>query len=305
MMRHGRGTVVGERLGLSQSGVSHALRRLRDVFDDTLFVRQPYGMTPTRKALELAPLVDSLIDLAEQALEPERLYAPGVSNRVFRIGAADYLIPLIADSAVVPLMAQSPNASVTFLTASAEDTLKRLDEGEFDLAIGCFGGTDRFERLDLWSDQFVLVLRMGHPSLAAPLDQAALLGLKYVDVAKDERSPGPVERAFAAVGVAREVVTVVPRFLTAFSIAQTSNVAVVTPQRLADRFAAGFGLEARPLPIPCDAFRVSALRCVNRVPDSGVDWLVSLLKTDGVSAARRAHEPLGVGEAAPLLGEVA
>lgn len=304
MMRHGRGTVVGDRLGLSQSGVSHALRRLRDVFDDNLFVRQPYGMTPTRKALELAPLIDSLIDLAEQALESEKSYAPHASDRAFRIGAADYLIPLIAGSTIVPLMSQSPNASVTFLTASAEDTLKRLDEGEFDLAIGCFGGADRFERLDLWSDQFVLVLRMGHPSLAAQLDQAALAGLRYVDVAKDERSRGPIERAFATAGLARQVITVVPRFLTAFSIAQTSNVAVVTPRKLADRFAPGFGLEARPLPIPCDPFKVSALRCVNRVRDAGVDWLLSLLEAEGMSAARRAH-PLGRDEAAALLSEFA
>ncbi|MEF1305449.1 LysR family transcriptional regulator, partial [Vibrio owensii] len=38
---------AAERLNLSQSAVSHALSRLRETFDDALFVRERYGLVPT------------------------------------------------------------------------------------------------------------------------------------------------------------------------------------------------------------------------------------------------------------------
>jgi DNA-binding transcriptional LysR family regulator len=56
--------------GLTQSSVSHALAGLRDVFDDPLFVRRPFGMEPTPRALELEPIVEAILDLSPQALAP-------------------------------------------------------------------------------------------------------------------------------------------------------------------------------------------------------------------------------------------
>ena len=47
-------TRAGERLGLSQSAVSHALRRLRELVGDDLFVRGQTGLRPTPRALEIA-----------------------------------------------------------------------------------------------------------------------------------------------------------------------------------------------------------------------------------------------------------
>ena len=43
-------TRAGERLGLSQSAISHALNRLRYVLHDELFVRVADGMRPTPRA---------------------------------------------------------------------------------------------------------------------------------------------------------------------------------------------------------------------------------------------------------------
>src|SRR6516225_8580749 len=43
-------TRAGERLGLSQSAISHALSRLRYALNDELFVRMPDGMRPTVRA---------------------------------------------------------------------------------------------------------------------------------------------------------------------------------------------------------------------------------------------------------------
>ena len=63
LCRRRRTTAVAAHLGLSQSAVSHALGRLRDLFGDPLFLRRPHGLEPTPRALELAPRIEALIDL--------------------------------------------------------------------------------------------------------------------------------------------------------------------------------------------------------------------------------------------------
>src|SRR5260221_3576626 len=57
LMQERSATRAGERLGLTQSAVSHALNRLRYVLKDELFVRGPEGMQPAERAAEIAPPV--------------------------------------------------------------------------------------------------------------------------------------------------------------------------------------------------------------------------------------------------------
>src|SRR5687768_8137790 len=76
LLRAGRASVAAERLGLSQPAISHALGRLRDLFDDPLFVRRPHGFEPTRRAQELGPQIEALIGLAGAALSPDNSFEP-------------------------------------------------------------------------------------------------------------------------------------------------------------------------------------------------------------------------------------
>ncbi len=60
-MATGKLSAAAKRLGLTQSAISHALKRLREVFEDELFIRTPRGVQPTPRAMALrAPLADAL-----------------------------------------------------------------------------------------------------------------------------------------------------------------------------------------------------------------------------------------------------
>lgn len=54
IMQESNLTRAGQRLGLSQPAVSHALARLRHALQDELFVRTPEGMRPTARAERMA-----------------------------------------------------------------------------------------------------------------------------------------------------------------------------------------------------------------------------------------------------------
>ena len=87
-----RASEVALRLGLSQSAVSHALARLRDLFGDPLFTRRPHGLEPTQRALELGPRIEALIELASAALSAGGRFEPAQSRRQFGIGAPDEIM---------------------------------------------------------------------------------------------------------------------------------------------------------------------------------------------------------------------
>src|ERR1700734_4185265 len=76
LCRRGRTTAVAAHLGLSQSAVSHALGRLRDLFDDPLSLRRPHGLEPTQRAIELAPRIEALIEMMGAPLRPMPGFEP-------------------------------------------------------------------------------------------------------------------------------------------------------------------------------------------------------------------------------------
>src|SRR6266446_4898004 len=77
-------TRAGQRLGLSQPAMSHALTRLRHMLEDDLFVRSPAGMMPTPRAEQLASPVRIALDGLQQSLEPAQ-FEPSKATRTFHI----------------------------------------------------------------------------------------------------------------------------------------------------------------------------------------------------------------------------
>src|SRR5271154_3656810 len=75
-------TRAGQRIGLSQPAISHALGRLRHMLKDELFIRAPDGMVPTPRAQALAqPLRNALSDM-HLALDPAAV-DPTLADRRF------------------------------------------------------------------------------------------------------------------------------------------------------------------------------------------------------------------------------
>src|SRR5687767_8093046 len=82
-------TAAGARLGLAQSSISHALRRLRAALGDPLFVKSTHGMHPTAYALKLAAPISQALGSLQAALEDSASFDPATSTRVFNLVMTD------------------------------------------------------------------------------------------------------------------------------------------------------------------------------------------------------------------------
>ena len=77
-------------LGLTQPAVSHALGRLRNLFNDPLFVRSRSGMDPTPRAHEISDQVSQILINIRQVVSGDSQFDPATSKRELKIGMLDY-----------------------------------------------------------------------------------------------------------------------------------------------------------------------------------------------------------------------
>lgn len=159
---------AAERLGLTQSAVSHALARLREQLGDPLFVRTRGGLRPTPRASEIAPSIRDGLSLLRDALS-STAFDPASTTRVFTISANSYLCVTLLPIVVERARAEAPLARFR-IVAPANDLLSSLDEGSLDLALGVFGDyPERFTKRALYLEQLVWIGRAG----GDPADTAA------------------------------------------------------------------------------------------------------------------------------------
>jgi DNA-binding transcriptional LysR family regulator len=283
LLRLRRTTAVAQKLGLSQSAVSHALSRLRELFGDALFVRKAYGLEPTRHALELAPRVDALLHAMNDAIGLRDSFAARSTTRGFRIAAPDHLTTLIAPPLLSAFARHAPNARFAFSQRLGQDALEALQGDEIDVALGRFRARiDGLEVEALFDDAYCLVARRNHPKLRKKLTRAAYAQLEHVQISVSGDFRSLEIEPLSGGAAPRRTVAAVPRFSIAFDVVAQSNAVAVAPSRLARHHARGFGLGLHALPFALEPIRVLAVRRPHA--DAGVAWLLDTIK--GLNAVR-------------------
>ncbi|HKP57381.1 MAG TPA: LysR family transcriptional regulator [Polyangiales bacterium] len=277
LLRQRRATLAARRLGLSQSAVSHALGRLRELFEDPLFVRKPYGLEPTRHALELAPRIDALLDAMQAAMGLPNQFSASTTTRGFRIAAPDHVTTLLAPLLVARLAREAPQARVAFSQRLGHDAQQALLRDELDLALGRFAQRDeRLVMQALYEDRYCLVARRDHPLLRKRLTPAryAQLDQVQVSVSADFRAPDFAhgDRAWRP----RRTIAAVPRFLIAFAVVSQTQTVAIAPARLAQRHARAFNLRIHGLPFSLEPISVMIARRSHL--DAGTAFLIEQLQ---------------------------
>ena len=90
---------AAECLAITQPAMSGVLTRLRDSFDDLLFVRVQRGVVPTNGALELVRQVKKVLNEVEQLLQPPQ-FDPTTAELTVRIACTDYAMRAV----IVPFL---------------------------------------------------------------------------------------------------------------------------------------------------------------------------------------------------------
>jgi LysR family transcriptional regulator, mexEF-oprN operon transcriptional activator len=138
LMRERSATRAGHALGLSQSATSHALRRLRAMLADPLFVRAGNELTPTPRALDLHEQVLPAIESLELTLGTAAWFDPVTAKREFRIGVPGAIDVCLTAPLIMRLQQEAPQIALTVRQADISNAQDLIEAQAIDLALSVF-----------------------------------------------------------------------------------------------------------------------------------------------------------------------
>jgi DNA-binding transcriptional LysR family regulator len=163
-------TRAARRLHVTPSAVSNALRRARDLFDDPLVVRRPYGFEPTPRAQTLLSGLRTWVEDARRLVAEAPEFEPKSSTRTFRVACSDAIAVTLLQPILRLLMQRAPRVRLQLLTLDrliAEDGLTR---GSVDLVIGIPPVMpDGHEAELVYRDPMLCIVRVDHPRVRTRL----------------------------------------------------------------------------------------------------------------------------------------
>ena len=196
--------IAGRRLNLTQSAVSHALARLRELVRDPLFVRTGKGMVPTGRATAMAAELRDALRRIESTLGMEP-FAPQRSSRRFVIAANDHVTVVIVAPLARRLQTEAPGVDLVIRPSTRLDLAEQMDVGRIDLAIGIFSQVPpRLSSRTLATQGEAIVMRQGHPAAHRKCRLADLVKYPLVTTSVGGQEEGAIDGFILERGLARQ-----------------------------------------------------------------------------------------------------
>ena len=291
LLRERSVTRAAARLGVTQSAVSHALRRLRELLGDPLMVRSGHGMalTPRAEAL-VVPLRSGLLALS-RALSQPTAFDPRSARRTFSLASLDLFDLLVLPQLLPRLRREAPGIDLSVVPAADRRLSERLETGEIDLAItvqmhaadeAITASGAGLLQTTLFRDGLCCLLRAGHPALVrkagrarrkdAKLTLDSYVALAHVLVSPRGQGPGLVDEVLAQRGLKRRIALRVPNFYSALAIVAQSDLVLTAPRPLAG-LASPAKVAALPTPLPLPEHSVNLVWHERFGHEPGQRWL--------------------------------
>lgn len=263
---------AAQRLRLSPSAMSRALARLRETTGDPLLVRAGRGLVPTPRALELRERVARLVEDAQAVLRPAEALDLQRLVRTFTLRTSEGFAESFGPDLIARLGRQAPGVRLRFVQKPDKDSTP-LRDGTVDLETGVVGATTGPEvrAQALFRDRFIGVVRLGHPLCEREMTPSRYAASQHIYVSRRGLDKGPIDDALNALGLERQIVTIVSGFSTALALARTSDLIASVPERHTG--ALRQGMHSFPLPVPTPDITVSLLWHPRMDADPAHRWL--------------------------------
>lgn len=258
MLRERNVSKAAERIGLTQSAMSHALNRLRQYFDDPLFVKSGQAMEPTAKTIALQTAVLDVMGTVRQRILSEAHFDPATAQREFTLCVTD-MGELVFIPTLLALMRKlAPLCSIRTLQVPAEQIESMLASGEADMAIGTYRtAPDTLYKQRLFMHGFsTLVHAKSKIKKRISLDEFEKT--PQIVVTLHGRSAVPFDNILEEKGIKRQVVMKTPHFLIVpLLIAHQPDLIATVPTELARVFEELGNVRAVEPPLELPSYAIS------------------------------------------------
>lgn len=264
-------TRVGEKLFITQSTVSAALGRLRDLFDDPLLIRNGRQMEPTSRALHIFEELRPAMDVISAAVSRAKTFDPSSSSNVFRLGLSDDaefgLFPALLNA----LQQEAPNIVVVVRRANFLLMPALLSSGEISVGVSFTTELPANVKRRKLRDIGVKVLR--GDSRPDPLSLDEYCARPHVMVSFSGDLSGNIDADLARHGRCRKVVLAVPQFGSLRALLRNTEMIATVPDYAACILADDGSLRAEDAPFQVNEAELSMVWSGVYDSDPAEAWL--------------------------------
>jgi DNA-binding transcriptional LysR family regulator len=265
---------VADTLQLSQPAVSNALRRLRKLLGDDLFLPTPHGMEPTPYAEQIAESVIHALGVINGAVNERRLFDAATSKRSFSIAMTDigeiYFLPKLMDA----LSRIAPGVHLSTVRNSAVNLKEEMEARHVDLAIGLLPQLKAgFFQQRLFRQPYVCMFRKRHRLDKRKISLAEFSSADHVVVVSAGTGHGKVDELLERQGIERRVRLTVPHFVGVGHILRSTDMIATVPERFAQAVAEPFQLVYVPHPATLPEITINLFWHARYHKDPANQWL--------------------------------
>ena len=275
-------TRAAEALHLTQPSVSNALKRLRSLFDDVLFVKTADGMQPTPRADGIAALIDEGFASLRLALQAGGTFDPATATRTFRLYVSDIGQSVFVPSLVTRLRLVAPGIRLATADPPLDAAQQMMKLGQIDLAIGLFRGLHAdFLQQRLFRETYAVLVRNDHPIIGAKLSAKQFFAADHVIYTPTAGSHSRFEAELNALAVksgkTRRVALQLAHSFGLDRIVSSSDLVACIPSSLARALASRGDVRAVALPFDMAPLDISQFWHERFQRDDGHHWLRSIV----------------------------
>lgn len=248
--REGNLTRAGRQLKLTQPAMSHALKRLRELLKDPLFIREGANMVPTPFSRNMINDVRQALQILEVNLYENRNFEPAHTRRNFIVGFWELMESMILPSLARTLTRAAPEISVTTLRLKRREIEAELSSGALDLALDVpINMSESIRRKPLFSDRVVVVARRSHSAIGRELDLETYLSQDHILVSSRRHGPSLVDAELNRKGKNRRIVLRCQNYFAACRAASQTDMLLTMPEYYAEMLNSNFENRLYPFPL--------------------------------------------------------
>jgi DNA-binding transcriptional LysR family regulator len=272
-------TRAADRLGITQPALSNSLNRLRDILHDPLFIRERYGMQPTPKAEQLAPVIMEAIAQLDGLVFGQQAFDPMHSEMLVTIAPNSYVEYVLIPAVVARLQALAPGIKLRITPYGNDLAETGVISGTTALVMGRFvDPPDNLVVQHLMDDSLACVVRADHPDIGDTISKTQYETMKHVNVMPPGKMRAGLFQALDRHGLKREVAVSVTHFLSVPEVIATTDYCTTLPSQICRRLQGDKRLKILPTPVDLGTFPIDMAWHVRYRHDPAHRWLRTMIE---------------------------
>ena len=262
------------KLNLTQPAISHALGRLRVMFDDPLFVRQGHLMVSTPLSRSIIEPVRQSLRGFEVTLNKLNRFDPATTEKEFTLALRDVLESTVLPPLMVALEQAAPHAKVAAVQVDRRELESELQAGTLDCAIDVLLPlSPEIRHVRILADRTLVVARRGHPRLPGGITLDAYLDEEHILASSRRKGPGIEDFELSRLGLQRKIRLRCQHYFAACRVVSQTDLVLTMPERYARVANQQFDNQLLALPLEMPAWDVYLYWHANVEDDPANKWL--------------------------------